>query len=254
MKKICNARFLKGNSERGLKPHDGAYVGGLQDHDTKLPVQWEGLQTEINHLYEPNTEISQSFTFASVINHSPQILIARSLMRTNWKSDRSPRRQSMSRALKAGLFHTPHTKYEDQQTAEYSAMTTNKPQKTVLKKTGGTANEAPTQSKFLSALWFLGEHGGSLPSHWGEWFGPFCRRFVKAPSAHSRLKPCSRQDKCWPPSSWTFYSLKLRLNTAGKHKVRTAVTSLLTLECATATVPHTASTNQPSRFLSIPSK
>lgn len=128
-KKICNARFLKGNSERGLKPHDGAYVGGLQDHDTKLSVQWEGLQTEINHLYEPNTEISQSFTFASVINHSPQILIARSLMRTNWKSDRSPRRQSMSRALKAGLFHTPHTKYEDHKQQNIQQWPQTNPQK-----------------------------------------------------------------------------------------------------------------------------
>lgn len=72
----------------------------------------------------------------------------------------------------------------------------------------------------MTVCFFEDQQMGYLPSHWVEWFDPFCRRFAKAPAAHLYLKPCSRQGKSWTPPSWTFYSFKLRLRTTWKHKAR----------------------------------
>lgn len=167
-------------------------------------------------------------------------------METNWKSDHSPRRQSMSH--KADLHYTQHIKW---QIVKCKFSATNKRHNREKPETASLMvkkrfNKALKQSKFLTALWFSGGTEDTLPSHWVEGFGPFCRRFVKAPSAHLCLKPCSRQDKCWTPSSWTFYSFKMRLKTVQEEtwSPHSGYISL-TLECD-AISPHGASTQTPT--------
>lgn len=85
--------------------------------------------------------------------------------------------------------------------------------------------------------WVAG--GRTVPSHWAEWFGPFCRRSGGARAARSCSEPGSRPGSRRSPASWTSSPPKLRLKTVPT-PCRAAVTSRSHWN-ALALRPHAAS-------------